>query len=143
MSSIIRATLGFVFDPLFQQVVLIQKNRPEWQKGDINGLGGKCEGTETFTHCIAREVKEEAGIWIPSQNWRKHAQLKWENWNVTVFAAVFVGDLKQVQSVTDEVVAWYSVLALPSSVKKNLPWLIPMGIDALKNNELKLITAVY
>jgi 8-oxo-dGTP diphosphatase len=140
---LIRATLGFVFDTSLEQVLLIHKNRPEWQKGDINGLGGKCEGQETFAHCIAREVREEAGIWIAPQNWRRYAQLNWDIWKVAVFASIYRGEMADAQSQTDEEISWHPVVSLPPKVKTNLPWLIPMAIDALKRNEIKLIKAVY
>ena len=36
-------SLGFVFDLPVEKVLLIEKQRPEWQKGKLNGIGGKIE----------------------------------------------------------------------------------------------------
>lgn len=43
-------------------VWLMEKNKPEWQKGSLNGLGGKIEEGETIIEAGIRELKEEGGI---------------------------------------------------------------------------------
>jgi len=35
-----RYVLGFCFGPSLTTVVLIKKNRPAWQAGRLNGVGG-------------------------------------------------------------------------------------------------------
>ena len=46
-------TLGFVFDRDLQHVLLIQKQRPAWQAGKFNGIGGKLEaGEHTITFAV-------------------------------------------------------------------------------------------
>ena len=35
--------LGFAFSKSGQMVLLIWKNKPEWQRGKMNGIGGKIE----------------------------------------------------------------------------------------------------
>lgn len=45
------------------KVVLIQKNRPEWQKGKLNGVGGKKEKTDfNLFSTMIRKFKEETGV---------------------------------------------------------------------------------
>jgi hypothetical protein len=34
---------GFMFANDFTEVALIRKNKPEWQRGKLNGIGGKVE----------------------------------------------------------------------------------------------------
>jgi 8-oxo-dGTP pyrophosphatase MutT (NUDIX family) len=43
-------------------VLLILKDRPEWQKGKFNLPGGKMEEGETPIEAAVRELKEEAGL---------------------------------------------------------------------------------
>jgi 8-oxo-dGTP diphosphatase len=43
----IKYVVGFLFNEGKTKVVLIKKNRPDWQKGYFNGVGGKIEGDET------------------------------------------------------------------------------------------------
>ena len=54
--------VGFLFNPDMTEVVLIKKNRPDWQKGLLNGVGGKIESGEDPITAMIREFKEETGI---------------------------------------------------------------------------------
>jgi 8-oxo-dGTP diphosphatase len=69
MRKVAQYTLGFVFNHRIghggvhappTQVLLIQKAKPAWQAGRMNGLGGKLEKGESFAQCGAREVEEES-----------------------------------------------------------------------------------
>ena len=57
--------LGFMFSRDLERVLLIRKNRPAFQAGKFNGIGGKIEGTvkplETPLQAMVREFEEEAG----------------------------------------------------------------------------------
>lgn len=57
-------TVGFIFDPHFEIVALMRKNRPAWQAGKLNGIGGKFEAVDKNNPrlCMLREAKEEA-VW--------------------------------------------------------------------------------
>ena len=57
--------VGFAFNSTqnFNSVVLINKNRPDWQAGKYNGIGGHIEPGETTYEAITREFDEEAGVW--------------------------------------------------------------------------------
>ncbi len=52
--------LGFAFNN--DNVALILKNRPAWQKGLYNGIGGHIEPGETPLKAMIREFKEETGV---------------------------------------------------------------------------------
>jgi hypothetical protein len=53
-----RYVVGFLFDGLCQNVTLIKKTHPEWQKGKLNGVGGKIEPNETSTDAMRREFRD-------------------------------------------------------------------------------------
>lgn len=55
-------TVAFIFTPDFKKVWLIEKQKPEWQKGRLNGIGGKVEDGETNYDSCIREIKEEGGV---------------------------------------------------------------------------------
>jgi 8-oxo-dGTP diphosphatase len=38
-----RYVLGFMFSSDHSEVALIRKRKPEWQRGKLNGIGGKCD----------------------------------------------------------------------------------------------------
>lgn len=53
-------------------VALVQKNRPDFLKGQFNGLGGKVEytlGDTSATVAMVREFKEEAGVDTDVDEW--------------------------------------------------------------------------
>jgi ADP-ribose pyrophosphatase YjhB (NUDIX family) len=139
----IRSTLGFIYTPTFDQVLLIKKQRPTFHKDKLNGLGGKCEANEKAEECIAREVKEECGLVIPTQEWKKVGTMSWEEWHVEIFVTIYNGDLKNVQTLTEDEVQWYPTHPLPSNVLTNLPWLIPLGVDYLTNDLPPMVEIKY
>lgn len=64
MEEVKKYVVSFIFKPGCNDVWLIRKNKPEWQKGCLNGIGGKVEKTETYRKAAIRELQEEAGIFI-------------------------------------------------------------------------------
>lgn len=52
-------TCGFLFSPSRQTVLLVEKKKPEWQAGQLNGIGGKVEPGETVEQAMDREWNEE------------------------------------------------------------------------------------
>lgn len=127
----LRGTLGFIFTPDLQQVLLILKNRPAFAAGKYNGVGGKHEPGESDQACQSREVFEEAGIIIAESAWQTVAHIEWQEWDGAMLAAIWSGDTNQVQSLTDEPVSWHPVKTLPENCMSNLFWMIPLAKDAL------------
>jgi len=61
---------GFCFSTDSKYVALIRKNRPKWQAGKLNGIGGHVELTDTNPReTMVREFKEETGLAIPYNKW--------------------------------------------------------------------------
>ena len=55
--------LGFAFSRDKKDIILISKLNPEWQKGKLNGVGGKVEFEDASPmDAMYREFKEETGI---------------------------------------------------------------------------------
>ena len=48
--------------PLTDWVLIVKKDRPEWQKGRYNLPGGKIEEGEFPEEAAIRELEEEAGL---------------------------------------------------------------------------------
>lgn len=80
--------LGFVFDPGFTSVVLIQKNN-KLHVGKWNGLGGELEKGETPLKAMEREYAEEANGYA-IKDWVLAGFLDDPNgaWKVHVFAGI-------------------------------------------------------
>jgi 8-oxo-dGTP diphosphatase len=139
----IKATLGFIYTPLLDQVLLIQKSKPVFHKGLLNGLGGKTDPGETAAQCIAREVQEESGLVIQEEDWLQIGSLKWTEWSVDVLVAKYSGDQNKALSLTGDPVTWYETNKLPANVVSNLNWLIPLGIDCLKQQHPPQVVVTY
>lgn len=136
-------SLGFAFDAAAKRVVLIQKARPSWQRGLLNGVGGHVEEGESYHACIAREFKEETGVEIYESNWKMFARLFSPHFEMHVFAA-FTNEITYCRSITDEPISICNVddlLSLPTI--GNVPWLIHAAIDVRGEHESYALEAAY
>lgn len=119
--------LGFCFMSYNTEVVLIRKTKPAWQKGLLNGVGGRIEPTENPMEAMIREWHEETGTFIA--DWHRFVTMAFSGAVVHVFKCHLSGSVP-VKSVTVEPVYILSVceaierrLTIP-----NLKWLIPMAL---------------
>lgn len=119
--------VGFMFDTSHESVLLIQKNRPTWQAGRLNGIGGRIEGDETPDQAMRREFQEETGV--DYAEWERFCTLRDERgWLVHFYLGS--GDLLTAASQTDEMVLCCELRKLQQTpVLPNLHWLIPMALN--------------
>ena len=123
---------GFVFNKQHDCVVLIKKTHPEWQRGLLNGVGGKVENNETFVEAMARECTEECGLVVPEEDWNPVCDLLGCDYRVRFFATATT-DILSAHTVTDESVLIVSADCYDDfPCVQNLAWLIPMTIRALE-----------
>lgn len=115
---------GLLFDD-FDNVALIEKNRPAWQAGKLNAIGGKVERGESALQAIRREFEEETGAYV--HDWECFAVLTHGPATVYFFEARATGE--PLTSATDEIVAWYPVGRINKPTIPNLAWLIPLAVS--------------
>lgn len=122
-----------MFTPERNQVLLIQKDRPDWQVGKYNGIGGKIELGELPLHAMLREFEEEVGICTLTSHWEHFATTEGENCRVHCFRAFSdkVHDYQQMESEVPQLL--YVPLLNEYPTVPNVQWLVPM---ALSTNEL-------
>lgn len=116
---------GFLFSADRSRVLLIRKNRPEWQAGKLNGLGGKVEAGETPLDAMRREFREEAGMLV--NDWQEVIVLTAPDWRAHFFRAF--GDVDSAVAMTDEPLEIAKLPALPEGLIPNLYWMIPLLLD--------------
>jgi len=127
--TVTRYSVGFAFSANRQFVALIQKNRPKWQAGKLNGIGGHVEGDEAFAITQQREFWEETGVVIPSNEWNAFATLIGPDWHVRCFSA-YTDATFDVRSMTDEEVKVLPVDKLNLlPIIPNLSYLVPLALD--------------
>lgn len=120
--------LGFLIDRTRGEVVVVRKNRPAWQSGKYNGVGGKVEVGETLAEAMQREFLEETGH--EREDWERYCVLIGHGFQVHVFCAFDSNLDAKVAQTTDEVIAvrptwWFD----HTNAITNLEWLIPMAMS--------------
>lgn len=117
---------GLLFSENCKKVVLINKNRPAWQKGKWNGVGGKIEDFESTIDAMIREFYEETDLMIT--NWECFSTVESDTWKVYMYRAISK-EYDKVITKTDEKVDIFNVNNLPENIVENIKWLIPLSID--------------
>ena len=124
--------LGFLFSEDSSKVLLINKTKPTWQVGKLNGIGGKVEALETNVNAMIRECKEESDI--EYRNWQYYTSLEGADWSISVYKG-FTDSIFKYKNLTEEQL---SIITLsrgggisynfPNNIIPNLSWLIPMAL---------------
>ena len=124
--------LGFCFSSDKKIVVVICKHRPEWQKGNYNGIGGHIEEGETPVAAMVREFEEETGVTTRQDDWFYFAKLNGAAFAVHCFACFDDAFWTKVETKTDEEVIRVGTMALLGGsypLVSNVPWLINLCRD--------------
>lgn len=137
MSGITEYVVGFLLDDQ-DGVALIRKNRPEWQAGRLNGIGGHVEPDERPYDAMCREFHEETGVSI--RGWKRFVVMDFPGARITFFrhrvpSTIAIG----LRSATDEEVAVYPLHMVRDDafyrIIPNLSWLLPLAAYTADNYE--------
>jgi 8-oxo-dGTP diphosphatase len=131
---------GFMFMPRAlghdnsTRVILIEKNRPDWQKGKLNAVGGRLDEGETPAQAMVREFNEETGIVTVESHWREFCLLDHRSADglVHFFSAHWRSEMGFARSMTDENIHVVDIKKPKHGDPewmRNLDWLIPMALD--------------
>jgi 8-oxo-dGTP diphosphatase len=120
--------VGFMLDPTLMKVVLIRKTKPDYQRGLLNGVGGKIGDTiagESAEDAIVREFEEETGV--VGLSWRKFMHLDTPLSDLTFFYAI--GNVHAVQTMTEEQVGVFDIDDVMNrcDTMPNIRWCIQMA----------------
>jgi 8-oxo-dGTP diphosphatase len=131
-----RFVVGFMFDRSMSNVVLIRKQKPEWQRGLLNGVGGKIENGEGAMEAMCREFHEETGG--SHTVWHQFCIMGGVNNDGAEFEVWFfwsVGEPHRLTSMEAEQLEVVPASVVASGAEKtigNLPWLVALAIDCGK-----------
>ena len=120
--------LGLVFNniPLIggaSRILLIEKRRPPWQKGQWNGISGKIEGDEMPIEAMYRESEEETGH---RYSFKHKITFVCPGGTVFVFAAIYRDIKIDFMQIEDERLCEWPLLSLPEGLIANMKWIIPL-----------------
>lgn len=147
-----RYVAAFLFSPDLRRVALICKNKPAWQRGKLNAIGGKVEENEDLSAAARREFEEETGVLF--DGWKFFLALKVPPSSEVVHFCAGVSELVwRLGSPTSETVFLVDVNTIEHdriaegepvpldgggwralyAPLYNVPWLVRMAVDYLKN----------
>lgn len=131
---------GFMFNSDLTEVALIEKQKPVWQKGLLNGIGGKIEDSDIIGwYAMVREFYEETGLKTNTEQWLHLINLIGEDWSVEFYCGVESEKFEYIETKESEEVLKIPVDSLDHyPTIDNLQWLIPMSIYKLKNNNIRI-----
>lgn len=123
--------VGFAYSLDKSKVLLIKKETPLWQKGTLNGIGGKIEEKESPLDAMSRECEEEAGIYL---EWREKGVMKGENNNgekfvCHIFYAYSDEILNSRQKTAESLIIINPLEITQYKTLANLKFLIPYGLS--------------
>ena len=113
-----RVVVGIITDN--KEILLLKKNNPDWQKGLYNGIGGKVELNTTPLETIIKKSEEDLGINI--SNWRElDSEISSSGIEIVYFLTTLnEGEIKKLQSQTDERAELFSINNLPANILQDL-----------------------
>lgn len=132
--------LGFVFSRNHDKVVLIEKARPEWQAGRLNGVGGHIETDESPEQAMAREFREET-LCEDTLDWEPFGRLRGDGWTVWLFHAHYQTVPIYNEHEEGKVSVHHLSIVLGRETSKgcrplpNLRYLIPMALNHISRED--------
>lgn len=131
----IKYVLGFMFSPDKKQLLLIEKSHPDWQKGKLNGIGGKVKEGESCLDAMVREFSEEVGVQTEIEDWEQFARMKGKDWECDCFVSFNdrISDYRQCEEELPVLID-VSVPVAPGNAISNVNWLINMALDVNHHN---------
>lgn len=130
--------VGFLLHPDRKSVALIRKNKPKWQAGLLNGIGGKIEPGETALQAMEREFLEETSVKV--NGWRRYASVGGRGFLIDFFVTTAtIEQFNNLQSITDELLEVVPVnyIHTHNDFIQNLRWLLPLALD--KDNVVAVV----
>lgn len=145
-------TVGFMFDNRLERVALIRKVGG-WQDGKLNGIGGKRKKGESFKAAHVREFQEETSYLTNQDDWMEFATIRSLTSKIVFYTSY--GDMRLIRNPEFERTGEETIIKnlddvtlmgnddLNESMVDNLPWLICLARNRLKEPRLAMVKAYY
>jgi len=135
-STVTKFTAGFLLTNDLSWVALIEKQRPAYLKGKLNGIGGHMEPGETPLQCQIREFREETGMTV--NDWTQFATLRIPGRAEINFFYAFASTFSNLKQMTDEKLVYRYLPELHgdnyAGCVPNLRYLLPMALLHAQNS---------
>lgn len=126
-----RMVAGFLFRE--NSVLLVQKEKPSWQRGLLNGIGGEVASGELPLAAMDREFREETS-YQHKLDWR-HFVTEYEPFGAVVYFYTARADPPAISyrwpllNDSRELLHWIHVSSRLNHCVGNLKWMIPLALD--------------
>jgi len=136
----IRYVVGFAFNEAKGKVLLVTKLKPEWQKGYLNGIGGKIEQGESPLFTMDREAIEETGLKL---GWTERGIMRGVNSDGNSFWChifyAYSDKIYEFKQIEEERLRIYSIRSIwLEKYIDNVPLLIEFGLSKDKRPFMQL-----
>ena len=118
--------LGFCFVP-DGTCILIEKSKPDWQAGLVNGLGGLIKPAENIYEAMVREFHEECGIATHIKEWQHGVTLLGNGWELNVLRCILGHNQPKIRDCEEGAVGFYD--EPPDNMEQTARWLYWMCRD--------------
>lgn len=140
-----------MFDPELKRVALIRKAQPAWQKGLLNGIGGKMEESDGhFAITNIREFKEETGMVTTEDDWRTFCIISSNNTLIHFFVSYGPIDCLKTQDPEPGKERESIVIAdlddifpTRTDLTDGLVWQIALALDVIKDGRPQIAHVTY
>lgn len=122
-----RYVVGLVFNEDYTRVALLRKQKPEWQKGKLNGIGGKIEEGESPGEAMQREGEEEVGL--TEWDWGPVIRTAGKDWVVYYFRSVVGDDILDTLKGREEEKVEVESTGSREEMVCDLEWVIPLAMS--------------
>jgi 8-oxo-dGTP diphosphatase len=112
------------------RLALVRKNKPKWQAGRLNGIGGGIDGVETPLDAMCREWYEETGD--SYDEWTQFAKIRFPETIVHFFKAdvEFLPYLWTANDIGEAIeIHNFATAVRFTDMIPNLKWLLPMAFE--------------
>jgi 8-oxo-dGTP pyrophosphatase MutT (NUDIX family) len=127
---------GFAFSTGHNYVALVRKQKPEWQAGLLNGVGGKVEPDETPADAIYREFTEECSLQV--KRWRYFATV---SWIVDDRFTTGINYGREAEHVEVFPIKWLGRSGKFATIP-NLAWLIPLAVEHMRGHSAVIVEEI-
>lgn len=120
---------GFMRDS-YGFVALVRKNKPAWQAGRLNGVGGGVEAGETPHQAMCREWFEETGT--VHNEWQEFATISFNDATIHFLKAnvKLLPVFPDVNDIGEAIeVMRYGFAVRRDDMMQNLKWLLPLAFE--------------
>lgn len=135
----------FALNSRYSEVVLVRKNRPAWQNGLLNAVGGKVDADETYLQCAIREFKEETSVDISEYPIHHFADLVGVDYKIGFFLVILDDTaFYECKTTESEQIDRYDINEILTSqydIVNNTPFMLSICMDFI-NSEGKTFSTL-